>query len=74
MLQHHHVDATQCMCCSPDQELQDIREEGDPESEPLTASFDSFHQGGTSQHIDCTDNNIWSYVIIMYNDYTFRRV
>ena len=32
-----------------DQELQDIREEGDPKSEPLAASFDSVHQGGMSQ-------------------------
>lgn len=47
--QHHQVGAEQCTCCSADQELQDIREEGDPEPEPLAASFDSFHQGGMSQ-------------------------
>ncbi len=59
MSQHHHVGGKQCTCYSPDQELQDIREEGDPESEPPAASFDSLHQGGMSHfYIYCTDNHV----------------
>jgi len=40
-------------------ELQDICEEGDPESEPPAASFDSLHQGGMSHFfIYRTDNHV----------------